>query len=277
MAITVERRGPRGGTFLRRLPRRRAAVSKSSSVSPTRRKESVLPLKVCLDKRNGKSVALSRQGSRNDLNFSSTRTQCNIYVGENFSVCLQQYFSFVKLMGDNSAGGMIHNNFYPHKKLKEMTLSIAAIRLATVPNAGGNSVVSEVLSFELFRRCFNAKLLKTEMEVDYFPMGGSITDYVCDIFGHKVGVSVTRAMKYHGEYTDEDANRLLTKKLKGVVQSTKNSMEKWEKQILHVWTTSKDTANTLTRVYHTLETDITSNTVVMVTVSTNAKYIFKNS
>lgn len=56
---------------------------------------------------------------------------------------------------------------------------------------------------------------KTEMEVSYFPEGGSITDYVCDIFGTKVGVSVTRAMKYRGDYTEEDATNLLTKKLRG--------------------------------------------------------------
>ncbi|XP_033727316.1 AAC-rich mRNA clone AAC4 protein-like [Pecten maximus] len=272
MAITAERRGPRRG-----FPRhRRTGVSNNRVFSLVRLEKSVPALDVCLAKKNGKS-AFSRQVSRNDQKTSPTRTPCNIYVGENFSVSIQQYFNFVKLMGDNSMGGLIHNNFYPHKKLKEMTLSIAAIRLATVPNAGGNSVVSEVLSFELFQRCFNAKLLKTEMEVDYFPMGGSITDYVCDLFGHKVGVSVTRAMKYHGEFTEEDAHRLLTKKLSGVVQSTKNSMEKWEKQILHVWTTSKDTANTLSRVFHNLESDVTSNTVVMITVSTNAKYIFRNS
>lgn len=157
-----------------------------------------------------------------------------------------------------------------------MTLSRAAIRLATVPNAGGNSVLSEVISFEFFRSCFNAKLLKTEMEVDYYPMGGSITDYVCGMFGRKFGVSVTRAMKYMGEFTDEDAERLLSKKLKGVVQSSKNSLENWEKQILHVWTPSKDTANTLTRVYNTLDKDVTSNTVVIVTVAHNSKYIFRN-
>ena len=53
------------------------------------------------------------------------------------------------------------------------------------------------------------------MEVAYFPEGGSITDYVCQIDGAKVGVSVTRAMKYFGEYQDEDAYNLLNKKLKG--------------------------------------------------------------
>ena len=54
------------------------------------------------------------------------------------------------------------------------------------------------------------------MEVDYFPMGGAITDYVCEIFGTKLGVSVTRAMKFWGgAFDEEDAKHLLTKKLKG--------------------------------------------------------------
>lgn len=61
-------------------------------------------------------------------------------------------------------------------------------------------------------------VLQTEMEVSYFPEGGSITDYVCDIFGTKLGVSVTRAMKYWGgAYTIEDATHLLNKKLKGLL------------------------------------------------------------
>ena len=83
------------------------------------------------------------------------------------------------------------------------------------PNAGGNSVESETLSFEMLKKSFNAKLLKTEMEVSYWPMGGSITDYVCYMFDSIIGVSVTRAMKYNGEFTYEDANKLLVKKLKG--------------------------------------------------------------
>ena len=58
--------------------------------------------------------------------------------------------------------------------------------------------------------------LQTEMEVSYFPEEGSITDYVCEIFGTKVGVSVTRAMKFRGgDFTEEDAEHLLNKKLKG--------------------------------------------------------------
>lgn len=55
------------------------------------------------------------------------------------------------------------------------------------------------------------------MEVSYFPEGGSITDYVCEMFDTKVGVSVTRAMKYRGDFEDEDAEHLLNKKLRGKI------------------------------------------------------------
>ena len=56
------------------------------------------------------------------------------------------------------------------------------------------------------------------MEVEYFPEGGSITDMVIRLFdSHFVGVSVTRAFKYHGDYSTEDAVRLLNKKLNGEV------------------------------------------------------------
>lgn len=54
------------------------------------------------------------------------------------------------------------------------------------------------------------------MEVSYFPEGGSITDYVCRISDKKVGVSVTRAMKYQAAFTEEDAHHLLSKKLRGL-------------------------------------------------------------
>ena len=54
------------------------------------------------------------------------------------------------------------------------------------------------------------------MEVEYFPEGGSITDYTCSIFDTTVGVSVTRAMKYAGDFEMEDARHLLKKKLKGM-------------------------------------------------------------
>jgi hypothetical protein len=157
-----------------------------------------------------------------------------------------------------------------------MSLSDSAQRLRDLPNAGGSSVVSEVLSFELLKRCFGAALLKTEMEVSYWPEGGSITDYTCRLFGTTLGVSVTRAMKFAGDFTAEDAEKLLNKKLTGVVQSSSNTLENWSKQILHIWATSHHVANVVAATYDHLTSSIQSNTVVLVTVANNATEIFAN-
>jgi len=199
-----------------------------------------------------------------------------MYIGENFSVSVNQFFKLNKLVQDPIEGGVVHTSFDSFRKWERMNLSDSAKKLRDVPNAGGNSVVSEVLSFELLRTCFKASLLKTEMEVEYFPEGGSITDYTCKMFDTTLGVSVTRAMKYGGDFTEEDADRLLMKKLNGVVQSTANSMEKWSKQILHVWATSTHVANTITKVFDRIPEKVKTNTVVLITTAVNAPEVFDN-
>ena len=83
-----------------------------------------------------------------------------MYIGENFSVSVNQYFKLNKLVESSTDGGVVHTNFDPFKKWERMNLSDSAKKLRDVPNAGGNSVVSEVLSFELLRTCFGANLLK---------------------------------------------------------------------------------------------------------------------
>ncbi|XP_078657425.1 AAC-rich mRNA clone AAC4 protein-like isoform X2 [Branchiostoma floridae x Branchiostoma belcheri] len=136
----------------------------------------------------------------------------------------------------------------------------------------------QVLSCELLYRLFGAQLLKTEMEVTYFPQGGALTDYTCQLFGVQVGVSVTRAMKFRGEFDREDAEKLLMKKLTGVINATQNTMESWDKQILHVWTPSKHVARVVTATYHTLLADVKANTVVLVTVAQGniSREVFQN-
>ncbi|KAK3611271.1 hypothetical protein CHS0354_004920 [Potamilus streckersoni] len=220
------------------------------------------------------------------LHISNTQQTCekqkprqnplNIYIGENFTVRLYDWFRFTSLIKDNKNGAIFQCDFRPLKKPMDMSLSAGALNILQVPNAGGSSIVSEVLSFEMLQRCFRAKLYKTEMEVSYFPEGGSITDYVCDMFNTKIGVSVTRAIKFHGEYVHDDAEHLLMKKLKGIVQSSRNSLEKWSKQILHVWSPNKHTANVITQVYNNLPDDVKSNTVVIVTTTQASNFIYKN-
>jgi len=241
----------------------------------------VSPLKTGLKSRPGISPLGKVRTSRRRVSSSPTRPKsppspCNLYIGENFAVRFNQYFKLLKLVKDNQNGGVVHTEFDPFRATEHMRLSDSAKKIRDVPNAGGNSVVSEVLSFELMQKCFGAELLKTEMEVSYWPEGGSITDYTCTMFGTSLGVSVTRAMKYKGPYTQEDAERLLTKKLNGVVQSSKNSLEKWSKQILHIWATSADVANIVTQMYDRVPNNVKSNTVVLVTVAKRCQDIFAN-
>ena len=64
--------------------------------------------------------------------------------------------------------------------------------------------------------------------------------------------------------------------LLGVVQSSRNSLERWTKQVLHVWATSRHTARELLAAYDKVADDIKSNTVVFITTARNAREIFAN-
>lgn len=142
--------------------------------------------------------------------------------------------------------------------------------------AGGNSVWSEVLSMEMLSMLYSAKLEKTEMELQYV-MEGSITDYSVKMNGFVIGVSVTRAMKYRGVFSYEDALALLTKKMKGVMKSSENISEehKWTKQVLHVWVQEPYMVALVEQAYAAL-TELHSNTLVQLTVcGENLGWIFK--
>jgi hypothetical protein len=129
----------------------------------------------------------------------------------------------------------------------------------------------------MFKKRYNARLLKTEMEVLYFPEGGSITDYVIYLFDRVIGVSVTRAMKFNGvEFTLEDANVLLRKKLKGIKQSSRNSLLKWDKQLLHVWLFDENVVYTLLSAWADLEPELKGNTTLVMTLAKNSTEVFIN-
>ena len=180
------------------------------------------------------------------------------------------------MIRDMNSSALVLTYFNQVKRFKSMKLTNEANLIFNTPNAGGSSVESEVLSLEMLKKYFNAKLLKTEMEVSYFPEGGSITDYVVLVFDIVVGVSVTRAMKFNGEFTLDDANVLLNKKLKGILQSSRNSLIKWEKQLLHVWVYDENVMNVLTQAWAQVDPELKSNTVMIVTLATNSMEIFTN-
>src|SRR5262249_25587250 len=106
------------------------------------------------------------------------------------------------------------------------SLSADGQRFLATPNAGGSSIESEVMSFEVLHHCECASLYKTETEIAYAPPDdagpSTITDYEVTMHGDRVGVSVTRAYKPSGQgpLTDNEAQALLEKKLKGVLRSS---------------------------------------------------------
>ena len=86
-----------------------------------------------------------------------------MYIGENFNVRFHDIFRFWKLLENNSSCGILHSEFIPNKNFRNMMISRSAQKIRDVPNAGGNSVISEVLSFEFLNKAVQAQLLKVRV------------------------------------------------------------------------------------------------------------------
>jgi len=185
-------------------------------------------------------------------------------------------FMLQNAINNKCESSLLLSQFDPCTCVEKFCVSEDAIKLMLCPNAGGTSIHSEMLSFEILHRCFGATLEHTEMEIDYWPSGSKKTDYSCRIFDSVIGVSVTRAMKYNGEFTRADARFLLEKKLKGIIVSSENvvTYHRWEKQILHVWASEFYIAEVLETEFAELHSDIKHNTILMVTISANPKAHF---
>jgi hypothetical protein len=151
------------------------------------------------------------------------------------------------------------------------------------PNAGGSSVESEIMSFEVLRACEGAKLLKTENDVLYSPPDdtgpSSITDILVSINGTKIGVSVTRVYKPSNQtLTDDDAKTILVKKLEGINRSSVRVLpaDKWAKQILHVFTANTAASDAVERVLLTIDTALKADTIILLTQTKGGGFIYCN-
>ncbi|KAK9765161.1 hypothetical protein K7432_006738 [Basidiobolus ranarum] len=166
---------------------------------------------------------------------------------------------------------------------ENFNLSEGSRRIRDLPNAGGNSMFSEVLSYELLYRLLpDLNLFATEMEVRYFPRGGPMTDYLVSLnASHQnqglhptIGVSVTRAFAFRRQFTKSDALRILRKKLLGVIKSTRTVIGcELKKQLLHIWAPTGSVARLVRRIFWGLEDEVRSNTFVIVTV-VNSDWVF---
>jgi hypothetical protein len=118
------------------------------------------------------------------------------------------------------------------RPINKVQWSPDATRMLRMPNAGGSSLASEALAFEMLARAFGASLERTELELKY-RQGSQLTDFAIEVFGgYPLGVSVTRAYVWHQPRTYTrgdgkmlpagleiaDARRLLIKKLSASAQ-----------------------------------------------------------
>jgi len=210
---------------------------------------------------------------------SEEQVPCSWLIRSDFTICSPIANSFVvdAWVRNTNMCGVIRNTFVSTRSTAaSIVRGAGAERIFNLPNAGGNSVMSEVLSCELMSALLGATLLRTEMEIEYMWHGCKITDYSMELCGQATGVSVTRALKFNGVFTEEDAVHLLKKKLDGVNASTRCVLPEhgWSKQILHVFTEQEYIAEIVARVYHKMSQELKSNTLVMLTVTKNASFVF---
>jgi hypothetical protein len=227
-----------------------------------------------------------------------TRPGC-VLTGTDSFVLSESSFNFHMIKSwllDKHSFGIAWNflNTNPSTTSAQMLKSFSkdAFRMFTTQNAGGTSLWSESLSFDVLMSSLgakNVKLLATEMEISY-DLDSKITDYSIDmsflpkISSHCVGVSVTRLINfcalttrnYIAPFYPSEVYRLLTKKLEGIIYSSASvSMRnKWEKQILHVFCNTKSACKCLFEQYFMIPQELRSNTFVLVTVTNGCDWIY---
>lgn len=182
----------------------------------------------------------------------------------------------------------LRNSFVPHDPHHfsriTSTMGDGMRRLMSEPNAGGSSVNSEAISMEMLHVSFDADLLHTEMGVKY-ECACSIADYVASVPlpAHddgtptrpiKLGVSVTRAMKYKPgphAFSTEDARVLLKKKLSGIIDAHTHAVpeHRWDRSLLHVWAQSEWVASVVYDTLLTMPAELWSVCLVLCTVCPN--------
>jgi hypothetical protein len=149
-------------------------------------------------------------------------------------------------------------------------LTDGAVEMILDGNAGGSSVMSEVFAYEVLERCELAQLIKTETEILY-SVEGKKTDILVAIDGHKIGVSVTRAVTFPfgNPYTVDAATALIERKLDDILLSSAAVApeDAWDKQILAVLAYDQQHADVAAEVWASLDAQTRADTIVLIITS----------
>lgn len=125
-----------------------------------------------------------------------------------------------------------------------------------IDNAGGKSTVSEMYSIDYFVKIHSAKDCIFEKEVQYW-IDYKMVDFICEIDGCRIGVSVARAMEYlpRSPFDKNRAEKLLFKKLYGLIVARNSVMksQSFYKSILHIWCENHTIAGLLFEAFENLD------------------------
>lgn len=184
---------------------------------------------------------------------------------------------FIKCIKCKNKYSLIKINVYSeNKSLNNIQWSKHSKLFISNGNAGGSSLMSEVLSYEIFSRICNGVLYKSEKELEYIFPEGPLSDYTIHIENDKLySISVTRAFCYYNNFNKEKCYNLLFKKFAKIKYIEKNiKNKKIYKNILHVFTISDECFNIIKDVYSEIPLILKKNIVFVVTI-TNIKDIFR--
>lgn len=161
-------------------------------------------------------------------------------------------------------------------------------QMLTSPNAGGNSVLSEALSCDIFQRAFGASGTRGELDIKY-PYSGW---YPCDMMmwfprvepdsstPTNVCISVTRAMNYRdpGLFDYNTAYTLLSRKVQALNNAQRAVVEttdRFDHSILHVWCQTRRIADVVVNAWSDLGS-LSAGTFLVCTVASRNPQIFTN-
>lgn len=157
-------------------------------------------------------------------------------------------------------------------------LGCDAARCASMPNAGGRSLVSEALAIEVLARTLNARNVLTEMEIVVWG-GWKMVDFIADVGQTRVGCSITRAM-FHPDPTlfdQEEADRLVEKKLSGLViaRAGITKRQRHTHALLVIWTQNAEIEKMVARAFERVVADPSYDEVALYTiVATDSPWLF---
>jgi len=127
-------------------------------------------------------------------------------------------------------------------------------KFCSIPNAGGSSIYSEALAYQILEAKYGHKLYQTECQVQYSPLGGRMVDMVTIYKDKYIGVSVTRMFDYSIDFSIKE---LLEKKIKGLLDATRN-IDYISSRILFVWVKNKSMKFEIQKIWPILNSsDIT--------------------